>query len=111
MSDTAVPARPSTAAVELSPRAIQWLASLDERIRPRILPGLYIRIVNTIADRWSEPDLMRSYFDELMVDRRGDRAGFPDDILVELSTLKHYYDKDLFPVKEDVWTKIWSGMG
>lgn len=111
MSDTAVPERPSTAAVALSPRAIQWLASLDARVRPRILPGLYIRIVNSIADRWSEPDLMRSYFDELMVDRRGDRAGFPDDILMELGTLKHYYDKEMFPIKEDVWTKIWSAMG
>lgn len=110
MSDTTHPEPRSKTAPELSQRAVKWLESLDVKVRPRILPGLYVRIVNNIAERWTEPDLMRAYFEELMVDRRGDRAGFPDDILIELSALKHHYDKDLHPVREDVWAKIWAGI-
>lgn len=109
-SETTLPEKRAVSTPELSPRAVKWLESLDEKVRPRVLPGLYVRIANNIADRWSEPDLMRAYFDELLVDRRHDRAGFPDDIVMELSALKYHYDKDLFPLREDVWTKIWSGM-
>lgn len=110
MSETPAAETRSHAPVEIAPRTVKWLLSLDEKFRPKLLPRLYTRIANRIADTWSEPDLMRAYFEELLVDRRGDRAGFPDDILMEVSALKHHYEKDLHPVHEDVWTKIWSSM-
>jgi hypothetical protein len=63
-----------------------------------------------MAELWSHPDQMRQYFEEIMVDSRGNRAGFPDEIVVELGSLRYYYDKVLFPVHSDVWAKIWSKM-
>ena len=110
MSEQASPAATQEPAVMLSPRAFKWLASFDEKVRPKVLPQRYARIANRLADLWTEPDLTRRYFDELLVDRRGDRAGFPDDVLVEIGSLKHYYERELFPMKEDVWSRIWSNM-
>jgi hypothetical protein len=48
--------------------------------------------------------------EELMVDTGGNRAGFLDAVVVELGSLKHHYNRVLFPIKIDVWEKIWSKM-
>ena len=36
---------------------------------------------------------MHGYFDELLVDRRGGRQGFPKDVLRELLVLRSYYER------------------
>ena len=110
MSQLESPERTDASPARLTPRAIKWLASFDEKLRPKVLPERYIRITNRLADLWGQPDLTRKYFDELLVDLRGNRAGFPDDILVEIGSLKHYYEKELFPMAQDVWSKIWANM-
>jgi hypothetical protein len=97
-------------AIDLSPAASKWLTCLDEKVRPRHLPEQYPRIVNRMVELWQHPALMRTYFQELMVETRGNRAGFPDAVMVELGSLKHHYNRVLFPIKIDVWEKIWSKM-
>ena len=37
-------------AIDLSPAASKWLASLDEKVRPKHLPERYPRIVNRMAE-------------------------------------------------------------
>jgi len=100
----------SAETAELTPRAMKWLATLNDKVRPELLPRSYPRIANKLAELWSEPDLTRKYAEELLVDRRGDRAGFPQEVILEIGTLMHFYDKELHPIQGDVWSKIWSDM-
>lgn len=100
----------SAETAELTPRAMKWLATLTDKVRPELLPRSYPRIANKLAELWSEPDLTRKYAEELLVDRRGDRAGFPQEVILEIGTLMHFYDKELHPIQGDVWSKIWSDM-
>ncbi|MSQ59862.1 MAG: hypothetical protein EXR36_09550 [Betaproteobacteria bacterium] len=93
---------------ELSNATMRWLATLDEKIRPRLLPVQYPRITNRLQELWLEPERAREYFNDTVTDVRGDRRGFSDEVLVELAVLKHHYDRVLHPIPGDVWTKIWA---
>jgi hypothetical protein len=67
------------------------LSSLDEVVRPRELAARYPRIVNQIARDWRFPTQLDKYFQELLMDTRGSRQGFPLKIVMELSTLREHY--------------------
>ena len=67
------------------------LSSLDEAVRPQELAARYPRIVNQIARHWRTPTLMDRYFQDLLMDTRGSRQGFPLKIVMELSTLREHY--------------------
>jgi hypothetical protein len=45
-------------------------------------------VVNDLASRWREPASVVHRIDELLVDRRGGRRGFPADALAELLALR-----------------------
>lgn len=53
---------------------------------PYKLEERFARILNRITELWLRPQL-EHYFSELLVDQRGDRQGFPADIMNELMTL------------------------
>lgn len=53
---------------------------------PYRLEERFARIVNRITELWITPQL-EHYFNELLVDQRGGRQGFPPDIMQELMTL------------------------
>ena len=44
--------------------------------------------------------------DELLVDERGGRAGFPMSIASELATLKDYYDLEVHPDRTNAY--LWD---
>jgi hypothetical protein len=50
---------------------------------------------------------MDPYFEELLTDTRQNRKGFPLNILMELSTLKDYYQAKVFPTRHDAWD-LWA---
>ncbi|TCJ11961.1 hypothetical protein EZJ19_13435 [Parasulfuritortus cantonensis] len=52
----------------------------------------YPRIVNMTALLWDEPAGFRQYYDELLNDERGDRQGFPFEVLVELTNLREAHE-------------------
>jgi len=79
------------------------LASIDETARPKELAAAFPRIVNRIAKLWRTPSQMDRCFEELLTDTRGNRQGFPLGVLMELSTLKDYYQTAVFPTRRDVW--------
>jgi hypothetical protein len=90
--------------LELSAAGLTWLASIEQPARPIKLAAAFPRIVNRMAKLWKQPREMDRYFDELLADTRGNRKGFPLNILMELSTLKdHYKDKVFPPAQRDVW--------
>jgi hypothetical protein len=79
------------------------IASIDESARPKTLAAQFPRIVNRMAKMWKTPLQMDRCFEDLLTDTRGTRQGFPLGVLMELSTLKDYYQTAVFPTRRDVW--------
>ena len=89
--------------LELNAAGQAWLASIDESARPTELAALFPRIVNRMAKMWKTPLQMDRCFEDLLTDKRGNRQGFPLGVLMELSTLKDYYQTKVFPTRRGVW--------
>jgi len=70
-----------------------WAASLPQEIQPKALLTVFPRIANLMAAMWHDPNSFRRYVDDLLVDRRGNRHGFPLDVLRELFKIRAYYDE------------------
>ena len=50
----------------------------------------FARIANLIAATWSNREYFETYMESLLTDQRGNRQGFPPDVLAELSALEVY---------------------
>jgi hypothetical protein len=70
-----------------------WAATLPLEVQPRALLFRFPRIANLIAAMWQDPNSLRRYVDDLLVDKRGNRQGFPLEVLRELFRLRAYYDE------------------
>ena len=81
---------------------IQWVAKLPRDVRPMTLMRSFARIANKMAALWPEPEALHDYINELFVDRRGNRQGFPPEVMAELFALRSYYE-DLHPAGETRW--------
>ena len=90
---------------ELDAAAQALLTSIEESARPKELAAAFPRIVNRMASLWRTPRQMNRYFEQLLTDSRGGiREGFSLGILMELTTLKDYYQTKVFPSSQhDVW--------
>lgn len=77
---------------DLLASTFRWLVTLPETARPKKLAGQFPRIANKLAMLWSEPVVCKKYIVSLVLDDRGDRAGFPPDMLMELAELEAYID-------------------
>ena len=89
--------------LKLSAAGLSWLASIEQPARPIKLAAAFPRIVNRMAKLWKMPGLANRYLEELLTDTRGNRKGFPLNILMELGTLKDYYQAKVFPIRHDAW--------
>ena len=69
----------------------EWLDTLPRRVQPHALCKLYPRIANRTASRWANIKALSAYFDELLVDRRRGRRGFPLEVLSDLCALREYH--------------------
>jgi hypothetical protein len=69
----------------------EWLDALPRRVQPYALCKLYPRITNLIAAKWADMNASSVYFDELLVDRRRGRRGFPLEVLNDLCVLREYH--------------------
>ena len=68
-----------------------WLASLPEDICPMELARQFPRIANRLRHLWKQVARCEEYLDDLLVDRRGTRKGFPPKIVQELEALREYH--------------------
>jgi len=84
------------------PRTFTWAAKLPRDVQPIALMRSFPRIANLIASVWNEPDAMHDYFTDLLVDRRGNREGFPPPVHAELIALRAYYT-GLHPKELATW--------
>ncbi|WP_051710642.1 ankyrin repeat domain-containing protein [Andreprevotia chitinilytica] len=82
----------------------QCLGAYQEHF-PQELVAHYPRIASQIIDLWGSRNL-DMYFEELMIDSRGDRQGFPSSVAHELLGLMRVYDlqRDIRPDgMPDIW--------
>lgn len=95
---------PSPTDHKLQTQAVSWLVSLPESVRPLRLARQFPRIVNHLSTEWKRPNACDKIFDELTVDRRGNRQGFPLDLVKEISNLKSYYEAEVSKRPQDSWS-------
>ena len=67
-----------------------WLVALPATVRPVALAGIYPRIVKKIMRLWADDVALRAYMEELTIDRRGGRIGFPPKGATEILRLQVY---------------------
>jgi len=95
-------------AEKLSAETIQWLDDLPPGVKPTLLQIEFVRIANALSRRWKTPAAFLAHLDDLLIDRRGNRRGFPMGIMLELAALKNYYQTTVHPSPTTVWDEIAS---
>ena len=75
----------------LFPATVRWMASLQFEVQATAIGKDFPRIANVLAALWTRPDELTSYLNELLVDKRGRRQGFPIRVLGELDALRAHY--------------------
>ncbi|HEX4586106.1 MAG TPA: hypothetical protein VH183_14855 [Burkholderiaceae bacterium] len=85
---------------------IKWLAGLPADVRPTSLPIQFVRIANALARVWGDPRRCLEYLDDLLIDRRGGRQGFPFEVALEIAGLKDYYETTVHPTAQTAWDVI-----
>lgn len=113
MGDIETPRNPSPAAlrrqtgsVTLGAQTIRWMAELPQHVRPTELASRFPHIANKLAAAWGSPTKCRDYFDDVLLDRRGDRRGLPGRAAMELAALRNHFDSVVFPTHQTVWDEI-----
>ena len=77
--------------IRINKDVLAWLEQLPPEVRPKELAIQYPRIFNKIVELWRRPLLCEKYLDELLMDERGTRKGFPEDVATELTVLKNHF--------------------
>jgi hypothetical protein len=75
--------------------AMRWFLSLPQDVRPVELLKRYPRIANRLAECWSDARATSHNLDELVLDRRGGRRGFPPQVAQELVLLRETWLRKL----------------
>jgi hypothetical protein len=78
------------------PATARWAATLPAEVQPLALLQRFPRIANALARVWQDDGRLQQFLDDLLVDRRGGRRGFPPEIHHELLVLLEYR-KDRYP--------------
>src|SRR5215467_5804151 len=103
--DLAARRRPATAE-RLTVETTRWLTELPLSARPERLAKQFPRIANAISRQWRNPGPCLAYLDDLLIDKRGNRKGFPLDILLELGALKSYFLRAVHPTPQTIWGEM-----
>jgi len=68
-----------------------WIAGLPDDVRPVELARQYPLIANGIGELWRHVARCDEYLASLVVDLRGNRKGFPLQVVQELTRLRAHY--------------------
>ena len=91
---------------ELSAEAVRLLDALTRKCQLYHLPARFPRVLNRVAELWNRPAVAERCFEELLLDMRGTRAGFPPEVLSELLALRNYNASRISPKKIDPWQEM-----
>ena len=73
------------------PATQRWLQSLPPDVHPQALAGQFPRLANLFALNWKSPNDCVEFISSLLVDKRGGRRGFPEEVLKDIHRLRVYY--------------------
>lgn len=76
-----------------------------ERNYPHALAQQYPRVFNKIMELWDSPAI-EPYFLDLMVDKRGGRAGFPAAVASDIIYLSMVHARQRESTTQDVWNEV-----
>ena len=96
----------STGKIDLSPDAVKLMSLLGPAARPTRLQALFPHVLNRLAAVWHQPARFEREIEELLLSTRDNRAGFPLEIVAELTALREYYRTALHPQKNDPWSTV-----
>jgi uncharacterized protein len=68
----------------------QLLGAQAEKLYPMQLANAHPRIIDRIVSLWPQGSALDAYLDDLLIDQRGNREGFPPAIIMEILALKNY---------------------
>ena len=71
----------------LLPGTQRWAESLPAASTPAHLVRMYPRVANRLAIAWQDPKAVQEVLEDVLVDRRGGRQGFPPSVQHELRRL------------------------
>lgn len=77
----------------LRPHTVAWADRLPAAMRPNELMQRYPRVANRLALCWDDPVLTNRLLEDLLIDRRGGRQGFPPLVRSELIRIRVDYPK------------------
>ena len=86
------------------PSTLMWVASLPSNVQPTALLSHYARIANLTAATWGNPKSFDAYTESLLTDKRGNRRGFPPEVLSEWVGLQRY--RDTLSDDNSAWTIV-----
>ena len=76
----------------MNDRLVRHLASAGvPELYPQGLEQRFPHVVKRIADAWESPPRTLAIFDDLLIDNRGNRQGFPPEVAAELLNLSSKY--------------------
>lgn len=75
----------------------QWFAKLPAHEKPWELARYFPRITNDLAARWDKPAECKRFLEQLLLDNRGGRQGFPMNVAREIMALQLYFNQVVFP--------------
>ncbi len=78
-------------------RATRLFASLPYGCRLHATRSRFPHVANRLAARWNDADGFRNAMDDLLVDRRGGRQGFPPETVFELLALRTWHEERVEP--------------
>ena len=90
---------------DLAAEAVAFVASLPTELAPARLASDFPHVLNRVATLWRRPRQLDSYFQELLMDNRGGRCGFPLPVALEIASLKEHH-LSVYPVKTSIWEAI-----
>lgn len=85
-------------------RLLQILNNREQNY-PHALARQYPRILSRIMELWDSP-ASDAYFVDLMVDKRGNRAGFPAEVASDIIYLSMVHARQHESAKQDVWGEV-----
>jgi hypothetical protein len=88
----------------LNAAAVKWMRELPFAVRPREASMRFPRIVNRLARFWESPATIQEIFDDLLVDRRPGRKGFPPEVRAEFEALRDFSRTGRDPGSDDIWS-------
>jgi hypothetical protein len=91
---------------ELDQRSKQILQTIPAEIRPTNIVANFPHIMNLVSKSWHEPKEFVKTLDELLIDDRGNRVGFPFAIIVELTDLREHYFSTVRPEARKLWDRL-----